>query len=66
MDKLFKMLARGEMPDFAQMLEALNSISDINWQAIEDAQLSFSDVLKAKCIPKYPAFCPGEFCESCG
>lgn len=66
MDKLFKMLARGEMPDFSQMMQALNDVSDINWDAVEASQLSIRDVLKGKCIPKYPVFYPGEFCESCG
>lgn len=66
MDKLFKILERGEMPDFLEVLQALNDISDIDWDAIEASQLAILDVLKGKGIPKYPAFCPSEFCDVCG
>lgn len=66
MEKLFEILARGEMPDFLQVLQALNDISDIDWNGVEASQLSMRDAFKGKGIAKYPISCPGEFCESCG
>jgi len=66
MDELFKKLARGEMPDFLEVLAALNDVSDIDWDAIEASQLSIRDVFETKCIPKDGVFGSGVFCESCG
>lgn len=66
MEKLFKILAQGKMPDFSQMMEALNDISDVDWNRLEASQLSIRDVFKTKCIPKGGVFGSGQFCESCG
>ncbi len=66
MDKLFEMLARGEMPDFSQMLSALNDISDVDWDALERSSLSITDVFRDHRVPEHPVFCSGQFCESCG
>ena len=66
MDELFKKLARGEMPDFLEVLAALNDVSDIDWNAIEASQLSIRDVLKAYRVSKHPTFRSGEFCDTCG
>lgn len=66
MDKIFKLLMQGRTPNFAEMLEVLNFISDIDWERIEASQLSILDCFKAGWVPKYPRNCPGEFCESCG
>ena len=65
MNKLMKMLACGVMPDFAQVLAALNDISDVDWNAAENAQLSAETIFKTKCIAKYPDFAPCEFCPAC-
>lgn len=66
MEKLFEMLARGEMPDFFQVLEALNDISDIDWDRVEASQLSITDVFKGKGIAKYPISCQPAGCDVCG
>lgn len=66
MDKLFKILSRGEMPDFLQVLEALNEISDIDWDRVEHNQHSITDVLSTGRVPNYPVLACSPFCESCG
>lgn len=66
MDELFRMLERGETPNFAEMMEALNFISDIDWQALEAPCLSITDVLTRGSIPKHPLLANGSPCELCG
>ncbi len=66
MNKLLEMLARGQMPDFAQMMEALNDISDVDWGRVETLQLSMRDDFEGCRIPEHPQNQPSEFCESCG
>lgn len=66
MEKLMIILAKGEIPDFSQMMEALNDISDIDWDRLEASQMTITDVLKTGGIPKYPQIRCSQFCESCG
>lgn len=66
MDELFKILARSEMPNFLQVLAALNDISDIDWNRLESQLLSDRAAFEARRVPKYPLFDCSEFCESCG
>lgn len=65
MDKLFKMLERGEMPDFAQMLQALNDVSDVDWHRVESLQLSIEDDFEACRLPEAPCQQNSPFCETC-
>lgn len=65
MEKLFEILAQGEMPDFFQVLEALNEISDIDWDRVEQSQLTITDVLSKGSVPNYPILACSQFCESC-
>lgn len=66
MDELMKMLARSEMPNFLQVMAALNDISDVDWNRLENSLLSGRAKFEASRTPKYPLFDCGEFCESCG
>lgn len=65
MDKLMKMLERGEVPNFLEVLAALNDISDVDWSRVEALQLSIRDDFEGCRIPKHPQIQPSEFCESC-
>lgn len=65
MEKLFEMLERGEMPNFAQMLQAINDISDIDWDRVEASQLPFPASLDPGRVPNYLFLACREFCTSC-
>ena len=65
MDKLFKMMERGEMPTFADVLGALNDVSDIDWDKVEASELTFPDVLSICRTTNTPKTCDSEFCEVC-
>ncbi len=65
MDKLFKMLERGEMPSFLEVLQALNEVSDIDWDRVEASQLPFPEVLTACRVSKHPCPDSGQSCQAC-
>lgn len=65
MDKLFKMLARGEMPNFAQMLQVLNDVSDIDWDGVEASLLSAQATFEACRLTDTPICSHGSACPSC-
>jgi hypothetical protein len=65
MDKLFKMLERGEMPDFLEVLSALNDISDLDWQALEHSSLPLRQGIKTCRIPEHPQNRDSGRCELC-
>lgn len=66
MDKLFKMMERGETPTFIEVLAALNEVSDIDWDRVEASLLTFPDVLTTCKVSNTPKTCDSESCAVCG
>lgn len=54
-DRLFKQLERGEMPNFLELLSALSNVSDCS-----------GDENSGPRVCNYPVFQPGQACQNCG
>ncbi len=65
MDKLIKMLAASKMPNFLEVMAALDEISDVDWNRLEGVLLDSRKAFEASKVPKHPLFDCGEFCEIC-
>jgi len=65
MEKLMELLSSGEMPNFLEVLQALNDISDIDWEAQEGIPHRHRGVQNKDLDPNYPCFRSRGFCELC-